>query len=164
MDNKTKVESLRTMADHFDEIANLSNDIEDSDVALHYRNIAEHLRKEAEKLDPPQPEWKDGDLVRSQHGYLWEHSGGTWFRRHTTFTYEELVSLFGPLRRVYVSDPSENQVVVSVDEIYHTALLAQADKDEQEESSLTIAGIRVAKAVREQLGESEDPRDMLSNF
>ena len=165
--DKQKAEQRRKIADAFDVLAEKFEPL-NADVAEAHRKNAEVNRRIAEKLDPPQPEWQDGDLVRDRDGDLWEYdaSVGVWRRfgiREPYYT-EVLADNFGPLRKVYVSDPSKNQVVVSVDEIYRTALLAQADKDEQEESSLTIAGIRVAKAVREQLADSEDPRDMLSNF
>lgn len=164
MDNKTKVKSLRAMADHFDEIANLSNVIEDSEVALHYRNIAEHLRKEAEKLDPPEPEWGEGDLVRDCKRRLWEYHGGFWYARefggHKT---ELLTSKYGPLTRVVTYDPSEQQyadpyeweVVVSLEDIDLDYLSDWADEDSEESPFTDLITSIVAKAAREQLGETQ---------
>ena len=162
MDDKNKARLMRELADKLDGVADTYTLLEWHWQGDHYLSTAKNLRQDADDLDPP---FEVGSYVRDASDGIWRHDAvNKWSNGSVTLSTESLQERSGPLHRVYVSDPSENQVVVSIDGIYRTALLAQADKDEQEESSLTIAGIRTAKAVREQLGDSEDPRDMLSNF
>ena len=162
MDKMTKAESLRKMADHFDEIAKISNDIGDSNVASHYRNIAEHLREQVDKIDPPQPEWQDGDLARDRCGNVWEYMLGLWYCQGTSYRTEALTRDCGPLTRVLTYDPAkqtvanheQQEVVVSVDGLDREELDSWETLEEFNYSvSGSRAAFRISKAAREQLGE-----------
>ena len=95
--NKTKAKSLRAMADHFDEIAKISNDVGDFIAARHHRNSAEHHRLEADKLDHPQPEWEEGDYAMDEGRSVWSFKNGKWDGEYST---KELINHYGPIHKV----------------------------------------------------------------
>ena len=109
--------------------------------------------------DPPQPEWKDGDLVHDCHGELWQFGYGDWHLYGTTHSTESLTRQYGPLTRVLtydpatqrIADPAKQEVVVSLDRINRSMIVPW---EQWAGCDLVEAACRiVAEAAREQLGE-----------
>lgn len=155
--DKQKAELYREAAAAYDALAKKVQPL-DATVADFHRRTAQTNRDIADKLDPPQPEWREGDLVKDCKGRLWQYHGSFWYARefggHDT---ELLTSKYGPIRKVYVSDPYEKQVVVSVDGLDpdHVAeWLKWAACNPEEEVC-----IRIAEAVRNQQAGSEPNGD-----
>lgn len=116
-------------------------------------------RKMADEIDPPappQPEWRDGDLARDRFGDLWQFDGSKWHLRSMQRRTAILTRESGPIHKVHIADPAKHEVVISLDgidrEILREILLAYEDWDEDALSTLSSAGLRAAKAAREQLG------------
>ena len=128
--NKTKAAQLREVAQMLDEDG--------------YEKASGHLRSTADELDPPQPEWQDGDLVRGKGGMLWERSFSRWHNtmRMPSLTDKELVGKYGPLRRVYLADPDKGEVVVSIEGLDKNILRASLDYSDR------WVGRRVADAAQ----------------
>ena len=157
MDPKTEAQRRRRIADLFDEIAEHRAAIGDS--AEGALLLAREDRAQADKLDPPQPEWQNGDLVRDRDGELWQYCVGLWYCQETSHRTESLTSHYGPLTPVLtydpatqrIADPAKQEVVVSLDGIDRERLDAWAGYTEL--SLPEAVARRVAKAAREQLGE-----------
>ena len=152
MDDKNKARLMRELADKMFETANVCSALEWQGFAAHYRNTAENFRQEADRLDPPVV-WEKGDLVRDHHNRLWEYDGTLWYSRgFGGYDTKLLTGENGPIRKVYVSDPSEKQIVVSVKnfDLSWWEHLEENVYDTDAEGFLK----RTAQAVREQLGEA----------
>lgn len=153
MDDKTEAKIHRNAADLFDQLAKVIKPL-NAYAAEGYRLNAQVHRKAAEDLDPPQGEWEEGDLVRDCHDELWRYDGSVWRRFgikgfHSTASLDEN---FGPTHQVFVSDPTQREVVVSLDGIDRSAIVPWeqwAGCDLVEE----VCQI-VAKAAREQLAQT----------
>ena len=160
MDAKTEAEHRRNIADLFDKIAEHRAAIGDS--AEGALSLAREDRARADKLDPPQRVWQDGELVRDRHSNLWEYVLGVWHCHHTKRDTEALTRHYGPLTRVltydpakqHIADPAKQEVVVSLGGIDRHALDKWLDNTEHSYAwpSVRIAR-RTANAAREQLGE-----------
>ena len=121
---------------------------------------AQNRRREADKLDPPQPEWQDGDLARDRNGILWEcDHRGVWRSGYASHSTEIMTRDFGPLTRVLtydpakqrIADPAKQEVVVSLDRINRSMIVPW---EQWAGCDLVEAACRiVAEAAREQLGE-----------
>lgn len=155
MDPKTEAQHRRSIANLFDEIAEHRAAIGDSSEAV--RVMAREDRVLADKLDPPIV-WQAGDMVRDKNGGIWRHDGSVWRSAGGGYAFvSDLPVLYGPIRKVYVSDPYEKQVVVSVDGLDpdHVAeWLKWAACNPEEEVC-----IRIAEAVRNQQAGSETGGD-----
>ena len=158
MDAKTEAQRRRHIANLFDEIAEHRAAI--GDISEGARSVASGERERADKLDPPPPEWQDGDLVRDRQGELSQYRGGRWRSIYgPTHSTEELTNRYGPLTRVLtydpatqrVADPAKQEVVVSLDGIDRGRLDAWAGYTEL--SLPEAVARRAAKAAREQLSE-----------
>ena len=157
MDPKTEAEHRRHIANLFDDIAEHRAAI--GDISEGARSVASGERERADKLDPPQPEWQDGDLVRDRNGNLWEYTLGLWHCHDTNRRTESLTRDYSPLTRVLtydptkqrIADPAKQEVVVSLDGINRDALDQWAKWAACEPAEEVC--IRAAKAAREQLGE-----------
>lgn len=161
MDPKTEAQHRRELADALDVVAEKFQPL-DAHTAEGYRGNAQVNRSIAEKLDPPQPEWRDGDLVHDRHGDLWQFGYGDWHLYGTTHSTESLTRHYGPLTRVLtydpatqrIADPAKQEVVVSLAGIDRVALDRRASESEDDFTwPAARAGFRAAKAAREQLGE-----------
>ena len=141
---------MRELADKVDEVASLCRTLGWYGFEGHYLSNAEHHRLQADKADPPQPEWKEGDYAVDGGGNVWRLKNGKWDGEYST---KELINYYGPIHKVYVSDPSEKQVAVSVDGLGLDLLQSFENWDEEALSTLNSAGLRVAKALRYQLGD-----------
>ena len=103
MDNKTKAEHYRAMAEHC--------------TALGFELDARTHRQTASEADPPQTEWYVGDLVLDKDGFLWERHALDWRSTNGELfgrSDADLIHDRGPLRRVHLADPAEGEVVVSI--------------------------------------------------
>lgn len=162
MDAKTEAQHRREIADALDQVAEKYKPLS-ADTAEFHRGNAEANRRRADELDPPQPEWQDGDLVRDRNGNLWEYDGysNMWgaFGVSGCRSTATLDEVRGPLTRVLtydpatqrVADPAKQEVVVSLDGINRSMIVpweqwAGCDLVE-------AVGRIVAEAAREQLGE-----------
>lgn len=150
MDPKTEAQHRRELADALDVVAEKFQPL-NAAAAGSYRLNAEANRNLADELDPPQPAWQDGDLVRDRDGHLWQYDGDLWWFRGGDYPTEHLISLYGPIRKVRVADPAEQEVVVSLDGLDRERLDDWAGYTEL--SLPEAVARRVAKAAREQLGE-----------
>lgn len=113
MDNKTKAEHFRKAAEHLS-TAGVPSD-------------ANYWNDRADGIDP-QPEWKEGDLVRDAAGRLWEFSDGFWWGGSGTSSvcgYDDkwMGDDNGPLRRVHLADPANGEVVVKIPPVVHESFL-----------------------------------------
>ena len=159
MDAKTEAQRRRRIADLLDQVAEEFKPL-NATAAESYEDNAEANRRIAERLDPPQPEWQDGDLVRDRFGTLWEYELEVWHCHHANRGTEALTNTYGPLTRVLTYDPAtqrvtdrENDVIVNLDDIDRKWLNGWHDPlGEDRRSQMEVARI-VAKAAREQLGE-----------
>lgn len=154
--DKQAVEQHRKIADTFVAAADACAPLHPV-TAKDLRAEAKLHRKMADDLDPPQPEWREGDLVCDRQGDLWQFDGDEWCHLHgVERSTASLIRDFGPIRKVRVADPVKHEVVISLDgidrEILREILLAYEDWDEDALSTLSSAGLRAAKAAREQLG------------
>lgn len=158
MDPKTEAKHRREIANLLDQVAEKFQPLNANTAEVH-RESAEANRRHADKLDPPQPEWQEGDLVRDCQGDLWQFGYGDWHLYGTTHSTESLTRHYGPLTRVLtydpatqrIANPAKQEVVVSLDGIDRERLDAWA---EYTELSLPEAvARRAAKAAREQLGQ-----------
>lgn len=122
MDDKTQADLLRQLAAKRDALAATHDALGQHSAARAYRESAEEARSIANKLDPPQPEWQNGDLVRDSDGDLWQFDGDLWWSRGDRRPTEELIEWFGPIRKVHLADPAKQEVVVSLDGINRDAL------------------------------------------
>lgn len=158
MDAKTEAQHRRNIANAFDVLADAFKPL-DAHTAEGYQNSATVNRSLADKLDPPQPEWQDGDLVRDRFGTLWEYELEVWHCHHANRGTEALTNTYGPLTRVltydpatqHIADPAKQEVVISLDGINRDALDQWAKWAACEPAEEVC--IRAAKAAREQLGE-----------
>lgn len=163
--DKQKAEQRRKIADAFDALAEAFEPLEEI-VTEGYKRAAEANRKTADELDPPLPEWDDGDLVRDHNGWLWEYMLGVWFccgmRRET----EALTRNYGPLTRVSTYDPAkqrvvdseQQKVVISLDGIDRTELdkWGEENKSNYLPTTAEKVAFRVSAAAREQLKKVEE--------
>lgn len=157
MDAKTEARRRRNAADLLDQVAEELQPLSVG-AAKQYQLNAEANRSIANKLDPPQPEWQDGDLVLGANSTLWFYECGLW--NSPSFTdmrsTDSLIAVYGPIRKVRIADPAKQEVVVSLEGIDREDLDGWAW---QEESSYSAparrTAIRAAKAAREQLGKKE---------
>lgn len=163
MDPKTEAQHRRAIADLFDQLAEKFQPL-NAAAAGSYRLNAEANRRRADELDPPQPEWQDGDLVRDCNGNLWCRSRDEWLRFGAKSFYSTgaLDKNYGPLTRVLtydpatqrIADPAKQEVVISIDGIDQRVLDAYHEaEDDQPMSTAGRIARRVAKAAREQLGQ-----------
>lgn len=158
MDAKDEAERRRRIANLLDQVAGEFWPLS-TNTTKAYRSKAQANRNFADELDPPQPAWQDGDLVRDRHGDLWQFGYGDWHLYGTTHSTESLTRHYSPLTRVHtydpatqrIADPAKRQVVVSLDGIDRERLDAWAGYTEL--SLPEAVARRVAKAAREQLGE-----------
>ena len=159
MDPKTEAQHRRELADALDVVAEKFQPL-NAAAAGSYRLNAEANRNLADELDPPQPEWRDGDYVRDKNGGVWRHDGSVWRSAGGGCALaSDLPHLYGPLTRVLtydpatqrVADPAKQEVVVSLDGINRDALDQWAKWAACEPAEEVC--IRAAKAAREQLGE-----------
>ena len=158
MDPKTEAQRRREAADLLDQVAAKFQPLS-ADVAEAYRRNAESNRRTANLLDPPQPEWKNGDLVRDYNGNLWQYNLRAWHSGWASHSTEVLTREFSPLTRVLtydpakqrIADPAKQEVVVSLDGIDRERLDAWAGYTEL--SLPEAVARRAALAAREQLGQ-----------
>ena len=106
MDDKSKARLMRELADTEDRAAGLCTALGWLGLGTLHQSSAEFHRLQADKSDPPQPEWKEGDLVVDRNDDLWKCLGNdVWFRfldRHgiVWLTTGKLLKDVGPLRKV----------------------------------------------------------------
>ena len=162
--DKQKAELYREAAAAYDALAKKVQPL-DATVADFHRRTAQTNRDIADKLDPPQPEWREGDLVKDCKGRLWQYHGSFWYARefggHDT---ELLTSKYGPLTRLLTYDPSkqqyadphEREVVVSLKDIDLEYLSDWLHEDSEESPFNDLITSIVAKAAREQLKKVEE--------
>ena len=151
---KEQAEQHRKIADAYVALADAFGPLH-REAAKSFRVAAESYRKEADRIDPPQPEWQDGDLALDRDGELWQFDGDEWHLRSMQRSTASLIRDFGPIHKVHTADPAKHEVVVSLDGLDLKALLSYEDWDEDggNLSIISRTGIRAAKAAREQLGE-----------
>lgn len=157
MDPKTEARELREIANLYDQIAERRDAIGFG--AEGARDNAKANRRRADELDPPQPEWQDGDLARDNEGDLWQFGYGNWHLRGLHIRADVMTLNYGPLTRVLtydpakqrIADPAQQEVVISLDGINRDALDQWAKWAACEPAEEVC--IRAAKAAREQLGE-----------
>lgn len=162
MDNKTKAEGLRKIADLSDEIAKHKDAIDMPRSAGYSRADANEYREQANELDPPTVSYESGDLVLDRDGDLWTYGsadGGYWYRFNSTqrLSLYDLTRMYGPHRKVHLADPAKQEVVISLDGITSDGWVnVWADETEdshRHHADSTKAVIRAAKAARDQLGQ-----------
>lgn len=155
MDAKTEAQHRREIADALDVVADKFQPLS-TNTTKAYRSKAQANRNFADELDPPQPEWQAGDLVRDKNGGVWRHDGKVW--RSPAGAYvrvSDLPALYGQIRKAHIADPAKQEVVVSLDGIDRAELDSWAHRAECGPGSWVQSktAIRAALAAREQLGE-----------
>ena len=149
---KEQAEEHRKIGHTFAKAATACARLNPATAAILLAEAEKHFKKVGE-LDPPQPEWREGDLVRDRFGGLWQFDGSKWHRRCMERSTARLDRDYGPIHKVHIADPARREVVVSLDGIDLRLLESLQDWSEGSVSTTSAVTIRVAKAAREQLGE-----------
>ena len=156
---KEQAEQHRKIADNLDGVAASCDALGLDLMAYVSRTNATEFRTSADEIDPPtppQPEWREGDLVRDRFGGLWQFDGSKWHLRCMERSTASLIRDFGPIRKVHIADPARHEVVVSLDGLDRDFIdKGWGDLREEDiyQSTSGKLASRAAKAARKQLGE-----------
>ena len=150
---KEQAEQHRKVADAYVALADAFGPLH-RPTAKSFRVAAESYREKADRIDPLQPYWQDGDYSRDRFGGLWHFDGGKWYLRSMQRSTASLVRDFGPIHKVHVADPAKQEVVISLEGIDREDLdMWATEKESNYGAPSQLIAIRAAKAAREQLGE-----------
>lgn len=133
MNNKTRIEELNKIANLYEDIRKSYHNIGWKTAAVEIDKVVagldETISKFQEEVDFEK--WAAGDVAEDRFGYFWKFDGGYWksFHDDPGSTTSFLQEYAGPLKRVTIADPSNSEVVVSVEGIKKPSLDKWSDID-----------------------------------